>query len=237
MPTKISFSESLKLKSRDLIPIKCEECGGTAFQKKHHIIKVAYSSPEAETLFSSIETFCSRKCLGIYRDKKRKVECLYCGREFLKLNAECIRTPKHYCSHSCSAKSSNKNKTTGFNRSKLEFYIEKELLLLFPNLEVICNDRKEIGYELDFFIPSLRLAFELNGIFHYEPIYGTDKLDKTKFNDSQKFGLCRDKLISLCVIDTTSLKYFKEGKAKEFLDIIVSIIKEKMAPAPSIEEG
>ena len=35
-----------------------------------------------------------------------------------------------------------------------------------------------INSELDVYVPSLNLAFELNGIFHYEPIYGEKKLNQ-----------------------------------------------------------
>lgn len=144
-----------------------------------------------------------------------------------KLLLQKLRINK-FCNSSCAASYHNAHKTTGFRRSKLEIYLEKELPKLFPNLLIIYNDRKEVGYELDIYIPSLKLAFELNGIFHYEPIYGKEKLETMQFNDKQKFALCQQKLISLCVIDTTSLKYFKGEKAKKFLDIITNIINEKI---------
>jgi hypothetical protein len=68
------------------------------------------------------------------------------------------------------------------------------------------------------------VAFELNGIVHYEPIYGSDKLDGIQSNDLRKIFACAEEGISLCVIDVSSLKYFKENKAERFLNIILKII-------------
>ena len=74
----------------------------------------------------------------------------------------------------------------------------------------------------------MKLAFELNGIFHYEPIFGNEKLSKIQKNDTNKFLKCQEKNISLCIIDTSSQKYFKEQTSKKFLDIITNIIDQKM---------
>jgi hypothetical protein len=83
--------------------------------------------------------------------------------------------------------------------------------------------------ELDIYIPSLKLAFELNGIFHYEPIFGNEKLNKIQKNDNNKFLKCQEKNISLCIIDTSSQKYFKEQTSKKILDIIINIINQHLA--------
>ena len=92
---------------------------------------------------------------------------------------------------------------------------------LYPNLQIDYNLKNTIGSELDIYIPSLKLAFELNGIFHCEPIFGRDKLNQIKINDINKFKLCHDNNITLCIIDTSKQKYFKEQTSKEFLDIII----------------
>ena len=81
---------------------------------------------------------------------------------------------------------------------------------------------------MDIYIPSLNLAFELNGIFHYEPIYGKDKLDQITNNDNRKFQACLERKIELVIIDSSSLNYFKPGKAKKYLDIIINIINLKI---------
>lgn len=61
----------------------------------------------------------------------------------------------------------------------------------------------------------------LDGIFHCEPIFGQDKLDKIQTNDKLKFKACAENNITLCMIDTSKQKYFKESTSKQFLDIII----------------
>ena len=84
--------------------------------------------------------------------------------------------------------------------------MEEILPQLFPNIDFTFNDKTAINSELDIYIPNLKLAFELNGIFHYEPIYGKDKFQRIVENDNNKFQRCQENGISLCIIDTTSQK-------------------------------
>ena len=98
----------------------------------------------------------------------------------------------------------------------------------YPDLEFYFNRKDAINSELDIYIPKLKLAFELNGIFHYEPIYGADKLNQTQNNDRRKFQACLEQGIELCIIDTSSLSYFKPDKVQKYLDIIVNIINSKL---------
>jgi len=105
--------------------------------------------------------------------------------------------------------------------------LEKKLKEKYLSLEIHCNRKDAINSELDIYIPNLRIAFELNGIFHYEPIYGKDKLDKIKNNDERKFQACIENNIELCIIDTSRLLYFKESNAVKYLDIISSLIDKK----------
>ena len=102
-----------------------------------------------------------------------------------------------------------------------------ELIGKYPNLHIDYNKTNAINAELDIYIPSLNLAFELNGIFHYEPIFGDKKLQQTKTNDQRKFQACLEKGIELCIIDTHNAKYFKKERDQKFLDIITNIIDKK----------
>ena len=171
--------------------------------------------------------FCSQNCNNIYNNasKKKLVICLNCTAEFEKKPAEINKN--NFCSRSCSATYNNKHKTHGTRRSKLEVYLEEQLSLLYPNLIIDYNQKSAINSELDIYVPSLKLAFELNGIFHYEPIYGSDKLNQIRNNDVSKSKACFDNHIDLCTIDASGLKYFKPSNAQKYLDIIVNIINQR----------
>ena len=138
------------------------------------------------------------------------------------------RSKNNFCSLSCSTTFNNKNKTTGTRRSKLEIWLESKLPILYPDIEFHFNKKDAIGSELDIYIPSLSLAFELNGIFHYEPIYGSKKLGQIQENDISKSKACHDAQIDLCIIDTSGLTYFKPDNAQKYLVIIDNVIKERL---------
>ncbi|MFA5207062.1 MAG: hypothetical protein WC428_00030 [Candidatus Paceibacterota bacterium] len=179
--------------------------------------------------------FCSRSCAATYNSPQRiykntiKTKCKNCNKEIKVIFSahKKSKSGNHFCSQSCAATYNNKHKTTGNRRSKLEKYLEKELINLYPNLEINFNGKITINSELDIYIPSLKLAFELNGIFHYEPIFGQEKLCQIQNNDNRKFQACLEKNIELCIIDTSSLSYFKEHNAQKYLNIIIAIISNK----------
>lgn len=173
--------------------------------------------------------YCSKKCryLATGREEPLNVNCLNCNIEFKKLAKELKKTPNSFCSRSCSATYNNKNKTHGTRRSKLEIYLEEALKTKYNNLEIHFNRKDTINSELDIYIPSMKLAFELNGIFHYEPIYGEQKLNQIQNNDTRKFQACLEKGIEMCIIDVSSLSYFKPANAQKYLDIVCNLIDIK----------
>jgi len=167
---------------------------------------------------------CSIQCKHLLMTTKLLVHCLHCNFEFYKKQSEIKKSNKHFCSKSCAASYNNTHKTKGNRRSKLESWIQSKLTEIYPNLEIHYNRTDTIDAELDIYIPSLKLAFELNGIFHYEPIYSQSKLERTKMNDSKKFVACHQHDIGFCVIDTSKQKYFKEQTSLQYLKIITDII-------------
>lgn len=177
------------------------------------------------TLKYSNNLYCSKKCFYEYNNPKL-VFCKNCNKEFYKQPSQIKNGRNNFCSRSCNAKYTNSNKKHGNRRSKLESYLENQLNKLFPNLQILYNNKEVIKSELDIYIPSLKLAFELNGIFHYEPIYGSDKLESIQNNDNRKFQACLEQGIELCIIDTSSQKYFKESTSEKFLNIIVNVINK-----------
>jgi hypothetical protein len=201
-------------KSRDKLLCECYICQQPFFKIKYDIQKSLKTNKEHKTKYCSIE--CQKTSLT--------VNCSNCNVTFKKTPFEIKKTKNHFCSQSCAATYNNNHKTKGNRRSKLEKYIEEQLTIIYPNLEIHFNQKSVIGSELDIYIPSLRLAFELNGIFHYEPIYGRNKLNQIQSNDTNKFKKCLEHEISLCIIDTSSQKYFKEQTSTKFLKIITDII-------------
>lgn len=130
---------------------------------------------------------------------------------------------KVFCSKSCSALYHNSHKTTSIRRSKLEIWLETQLLFDFPNVNILFN-KNIIGLELDIHLPDLNLAFEINGIFHYKPIFGKDKFLATQKNDKKKLEICIQKNIELYVLDVSNMIVFSPTTSKEIFDFI----KEKI---------
>lgn len=206
------------------LPFKCKQCGIEFLIRVKRIRAIIRMRQEnGET-----GEYCSNNCFHKNRSeiKKRIVKCKNCNKDIIIRLSEVKKN--NFCSHSCNTSYNNKNRTTGYCRSKLEKWLEIKLNELYPNIIIKYNKKDDINAELDIYIPSLKLAFELNGIFHYEPIYGKEKFDKTINNDKRKFQACAENNISLCVIDTSKQKYFKENTSQEFLDIITNIINKSL---------
>jgi hypothetical protein len=171
--------------------------------------------------------FCSFLCHKNYIQKeakiKNKVICKQCQNEFYKVPSEQKITKNNFCSKSCAATYNNTHKTHGTRVSKLEKYLQEELIKLY-DYDFHFNRKDTINSELDIYIPELKLAFELNGVFHYEPIFGEEKLSQIQNNDDRKFQACIEKQIGLCIIDTSWIKYNKISNFQKILDIINEVI-------------
>ncbi len=70
------------------------------------------------------------------------------------------------------------------------------------------NDKELLdGFEADIAIPSLDLAIEWNGPFHYIPIFGEARLNEIRNRDAIKLSIAQRKGINLIVIpDLVSTK-------------------------------
>lgn len=205
--------------ANDKLPLECEIC------KKTFYIDKRYISYEM-TANRGKHKYCSIECHSKAKITKVEVTCIQCGKSIYKTKAvyNKSRSKKFFCNSSCSAIYSNSHKTIGCRRSKLEIWVEKELTKKYPSIDMLFNSKHIINSELDIYIPSLKLAFELNGIFHYKPIYGNDKFVKIINNDKYKKQLCANNRIKLHVIDTGKQKHFSEISSKQYLDTITKII-------------
>lgn len=198
----------------------CHFCNLQFYKRKAHI-------NEAKRLGYKI--YCSNLCANQFKTKELRVSCANCNILFIKKLFEIKNTKNNFCSHSCAATYNNKHKKHGTKTSKFEKWLQINLLIKFPNLEFRFNQKSDIGSELDIYIPSLKLAFEINGIFHYQPIHGEIKLKQIQENDRIKKQNCKSQNINLQVIDVSTMTNFKESKVTNlFLEICDFIVKNQV---------
>lgn len=178
--------------------------------------------------------YCSKACYSARFNLTVKENCGCCGSLVVR-QRKALQSSKSghvFCNRSCSATYNNTHKSQGYRRSKLEIWLETTLPILFPGLDFSFNKTDAINSELDIYIPSLKLAFELNGIFHYEPIYGANQLKQIQNNDGRKFQACAERQIAFCVIDTSGQKKFTEASSQKYLKIIQDIIEQHLKLLP-----
>ena len=205
----------------DKLNLLCERCN-VSFTSSKKFIKFELKHNRGRL------KYCSKNCYDVTQTTKIVVNCKQCNKEFLKTKNQFIKFPNSFCSSTCSGTYNSAHKKFGTRRSKLEKWLEEKLIVSYPSLEFRFNRKDTIYAELDIYIPTLNLAFELNGIFHYEPIFGDKKLQSTQTNDKRKFQACLEHNIELCIIDVSKEKYFKEHISKKYLDIITNIIESKL---------
>jgi len=128
---------------------------------------------------------------------------------------------ENFCCYACLLKVHHFKKTT---RSKSEEFIYESIReRVRPDIRIFKNDRKQIGYELDIYIPKYKIAIEVNGPVHRENIYGKENLKKVQKNDKIRSNLCINKGITLFIINISYVKnkseadkivddYFKENR-------------------------
>jgi len=207
----------------------CSQCGETFKNIKsyaNHIRwvhkKISYKKQQC--------TFC-KKNLRLENYNKHTTVCIANPANMLfckNCNKPVKSVYEKFCCLSCSATYNNTHKSHGTRRSKLEVFLEKKLIAKYPNLEFVFNKKDTIESELDIFIPQLKIAFEINGIYHYKSIHGTALLQRIQHNDLLKQKACKEKNIILYSIDTSALSTFNEKVAMPFFEKIINIISARL---------
>jgi hypothetical protein len=167
-----------------------------------------------------------KNCKSIKEELKLSCVCEQCGKKFHKAPSAIKFTKHNFCCKSCAAYWRNSHKTTGFRRSKLEVFLENKITKCFPSLIVVCNSRNLLGIELDFYFPSIRLAIEINGIVHYEPIYGSKTFERIQNADQQKIIRTSELGIELIVVPTFG--HFTTKHAEQIWNSIQPIISSRI---------
>ncbi|MEK7499298.1 MAG: hypothetical protein AAB649_01695 [Patescibacteria group bacterium] len=211
-------------KSEEFLPLQCKYC------KKVFERQVKYIRNSLKQHNGKRYQFCSVECMSKSYITALETKCSQCQKNIKKQQSEVRKNKsgRFFCSSSCAATYNNQHKSHGTRRSKLEIWLEQELRTSYPKLDIKFNDKDAINSELDIYFPTLSLAVELNGIFHYEPIYGSTKLTQIQNNDNRKFQACLEHGIELLIIDVSKLEYFKPKKSQRYFEIIKIIVDQKL---------
>lgn len=215
-------------RSRDFVPFTCPECLQTFRRTKHDVHLAVWKGVK--------NIFCSNNCNGkftterIGNEMSKNIPCGQCG-QIVSKPPSVLKSSKSgnvFCSRSCAVSYNNVHKTHGNRRSKLEVFLENEIRTKWPTLIMECNAKTAIESELDFYFPELRFAIELNGILHYEPIYGADKLEQIRNNDVQKMQQCLLMGIELCVVDVSKCKYLSPQAKAQYRTLVLDLLTSIM---------
>lgn len=91
----------------------------------------------------------------------------------------------------------------------------------FQDFDIVLKDNSILQnpntgnfFELDMYIPDLKIAIEFNGPSHYLPIFGEERLIRQLKNDSIKRSLCSDLGIYLIEVKLPSGKHFDRSTSE-----------------------
>ena len=173
--------------------------------------------------------YCSKKCghvnLKTESSKLVEIKCDYCD-IVIRRKKRYIKGDLCFCDRSCRAKYFAHLNKLGNRRSLLEVKVEEYIKKYYPYLYFIMNDREKLhGFELDFYIPQLRLGIEINGPAHFKPIYGDESLLRTQRNDIIKQKMCETKKIRLLII-TDVINYNIDNSLDIFNNYIKPLLDE-----------
>ncbi len=200
--------------------IICTNCSNYFDRIKSHI---EYNSRR----WQGGKNFCSLLCRRKYENTSISFNCYTCQVPIARDRGEIKKNKsgKFYCSKKCAAKENNKHRTK-CRRSKIEKKFFELLCNEFPSLKFISNDRTLLnGLEIDIAVPELKLGIEWNGIVHFKPIYGEEKLLSVQQKDQEKLLIANQKNIRLIVIsDIFSNKKILNQSFDEVKQIILSLI-------------
>lgn len=199
--------------------IKCEQCSILHYKEEHELTR----GLRRNKIF-----FCSEKCRSDYYSTSLEMNCTNCNKQFNITPSQLAKSKSGntFCSKSCAATYNNRHKKFGTRRSKLEHYIEEQINLKYPTLKMECNSISIIGSELDFYFPELQIAIQINGIFHFRPIYGQERLEKIQKLDIEKRIKCDEFAIKLYEIDCSADNCFNDKTASLRWEQVINILEE-----------
>jgi len=111
-------------------------------------------------------------------------------------------------------------KITGTSQSKEEGIIEdwlKERNIKFETEKYLncINPKTNCNLPFDFYLKALNIIIEFDGIHHFQPIWGKEKLEGQQYRDQIKTKYCQQKEINLIRVS------YQQNIKKELCDLIL----------------
>lgn len=108
--------------------------------------------------------------------------------------------------------------------SKLEIYLFNKLIedgykVDFHKEQSLLNTKLQI----DLFLPKLNVAIEVDGLSHFEPVWGQDALKRNQGYDNRKTGLILGK--GLVLIRVVQKRDFSKSRAQKIYEELVSVLE------------
>lgn len=103
MKMLISEKDFTTHKSRDLIPLECQQCYNTFQKPKNEVQKVKSGNIHISC------NYCSKTCFYLSKDKRVHTICKQCNKSFMVKKKQILKTG-NFCSSSCSATWNNKKR-------------------------------------------------------------------------------------------------------------------------------
>lgn len=175
----------------------CDYCGNIVNRRLSHCREKVY---------------CNKKCETDSKKRRITLICKICKNSYERKFSQ---KSSKYCSRKCMGK--DKDFVSGKSPQYRSFG-ECAMVCLFrknyADLKIITSDRKELsGYEMDIWIPELKVGIEYNGQHHFKPVYGEDRFKKTQIADKNKSDIAKNKGINLFYIKPNgSVSYTSKTK-------------------------
>jgi ribosomal protein L33 len=204
-----------------IITLLCHACGIEFQRKKSEVMKSIRKGKKF-----SCSVGCSNRLSNSGLQRFVTLKCDECGQEFTRVMKDYRKNQlrnaaKLYCNKHCAMIALNKSPRSSRPTSSHEVIMSQIIKDNYDNNICIFNNVRDVfpdNLEIDIWIPSVCLAIELNGVCHFYPIYGEDRLKKTQSNDYKKSMLAQKMNINLLTIDTSSLKSKSKQQVLNFLN-------------------